>query len=90
MARGNSSRCDAALRPRARARVARAGGAQGAAKWQGSHAATWAPVWGATCDSVIEGIETINRGIHSPIYTRHFPFFSPCGTMFPHGLTFCR
>ena len=40
--------------------------------------------------SVIEGIETINRGIHSPIYTHHFPFFSPRGTMFPHGLTFCR
>ena len=25
-----------------------------------------------------------------PIYTRYFPLFSPCGTMFPHGLTFCR
>ena len=64
----------------------------------GRHAATWAPVWGATrprgrpcgaprVGSVIEGIETINRGIHSPIYTHHFPFFSLCGTMFPHGLT---
>ena len=37
--------------------------------------------------SVREGIETVNRGIHSPIYTHYFPFFSPCGTMFPHGLT---
>ena len=37
--------------------------------------------------SVIEGIEIINRGIHSPIYTQYFPLFSPCGTMFPHGLT---
>ena len=36
---------------------------------------------------VIEEIETLNRGIHSPIYTRQFVFFSPCGTMFPHGLT---
>ena len=30
---------------------------------------------------------TVNRGIHSPIYTDHLLFFSPCGTMFPHGLT---
>ena len=37
--------------------------------------------------SVIEGIEIINRGIHSPIYMHYFPLFSPCGTMFPHGLT---
>ena len=35
--------------------------------------------------SVIERMMTINRGIHSPIYTRQFVFFSPCGTMFPHG-----
>ena len=47
---------------------------------------------GRTCGalrigSVIEGIEIINRGIHSPIYTHYFPLFSPCGTMFPHGLT---
>ena len=49
MARGTNSGCDMALRPRGSARVARAGGAQGAAKWQGGHAATWAPVWGATC-----------------------------------------
>ena len=37
--------------------------------------------------SVIEGIEIINRGIHSPVYTQYFPLFAPCGTMFPHGLT---
>ena len=42
--RGTNSGCDAALRPRGSARVARAGGAQGATKWQGGHAATWAPV----------------------------------------------
>ena len=41
--------CDVALRPRGSAWVARAGGAQGAAKWQGGHTATWASVWGATC-----------------------------------------
>ena len=46
---GPTSSCDAALRPRGSAPVARAGGAQGAAKWQGGHTATWAPVWGATC-----------------------------------------
>ena len=49
VARGTNPDCDAALRPRGSARVARAGGAQGAAKWQGGHAATWASVWGATC-----------------------------------------
>ena len=49
VARGTNPGCDAALRPRGSARVARAGGAQGAAKWQGGHEATWAPVWGATC-----------------------------------------
>ena len=36
---------------------------------------------------VIEEIEIINRGIHSPIYTHYFLLFSTCGTMFPHGLT---
>ena len=41
-------------------------------------------------DSGIEEIKTINRGIHPPIYTRQFVFFSPCGTMFPHGFSFCR
>ena len=38
-------------------------------------------------DSDKEEIETINWGIHSPIYTRQSIFLSPCGTMFPHGLT---
>ena len=28
---------------------------------------------------------TINRGVHSPIYTLQRILFSPCGTMFPHG-----
>ena len=51
----------------------------GRAMWQGGHA--------ARVGSVREGIETINRGIYSPIYTHYFPLFSPCGTMFPHGLT---
>ena len=35
--------------------------------------------------SVRERIKTTNRGVHSPIYTRQQIFFSPCGTMFPHG-----
>ena len=35
--------------------------------------------------SVRERIMKINRGVHSPIYTRQRIFFSPCGTMFPHG-----
>ena len=35
--------------------------------------------------SVRERTKTINRGVHSPIYTRQRIFFSPCGTMFPHG-----
>ena len=30
----------------------------GAATWQGGHATTWAPVWGATCRLVIEGAVT--------------------------------
>ena len=79
MVRGTNSGCDAALRPRGSARVARAGGALGAP----SGRSCGAPRIG----SVIGGIETINRGINSPIYTHHFRLFSPCGTMFPHGLT---
>ena len=58
----------------------------GRAKWQGGQVhvgARGAPRIG----SVIEGIEIINRGTHSPIYTHYFPLFSPCGTMFPHGHT---
>ena len=47
MARGTNSGCDATLRPRGSARVARAGGAQ-ARQVAGGHAATWAPVLGAT------------------------------------------
>ena len=49
VARGTASRCDAALRPRGRARVARV-----TRKWRWrvarGHAdgSTWAPVWGAT------------------------------------------
>ena len=40
----------------------------GAATWQGGHAATWAPVLGATCRFGNEGIVMkVNRGIHSPI-----------------------
>ena len=49
VAGGTNSGCDASLRPRGSTRVARAGSAQGAPKWQEGHAATWAPVWGATC-----------------------------------------
>ena len=87
MARGTNSGCNAALRPRGSARVARAGGAQGAPSGK---EATWPrgrPCGAPRVGSVIEGIETINRGSHSPIYTHHFPFFSPCGTMFLHNLT---
>ena len=52
--------------------------------------ATWPrgrPCGAPRASSVIERIMTINRGIHSPIYTHHLLLFSPCGTMFPHGLT---
>ena len=87
MARGTNSGCDAALRPRGSARVARAGGAQGAPSGREATRPRGRPCGAPHVGSVIEGIETINRGIHSPIYTHHFPFFSPCGTMFPHGLT---
>ena len=54
VARGTASMCDGALRPCGKARVARAEGAKDAATWQGGHATTWAPVWGATCGLVIE------------------------------------
>ena len=54
VARGTASRCDAALRPRGRARVARAGGAKDTSTWQGGHAITWAPVWGATWRLALE------------------------------------
>ena len=36
------------------------------------------------------GHNEINRGIHSPIYTRLVPLFLPCGTMFPHDFVYCR
>ena len=53
MARGTASGCDAALRPRGRARVARTGRRRriGRGHVAGGHAimrSTWAPVWGAT------------------------------------------
>ena len=35
--------------------------------------------------SVRERTKTINRAVHSRIYTRQRIFFSLCGTMFPHG-----
>ena len=60
----------------------------GRAKWQGDHAATWAPVWGATCRGVERSIRTVNRGIFSPISTRPAFLFLPCGTMFHTVLPF--
>ena len=80
--------CDAALRPHGRA----AGGPRGAqeaqsgtATWQGGHATTCAPVWGATCRLIIEGDgNAIDRRMHPLIYMRRFPLFLLCGTMFPH------
>ena len=87
MARGTNSGCDAALRPRGSARVARVGGAQGAPSGREATRPRGRPCGAPRVGSVIEGIETINRGSHSPIYTHHFPFFSLCGTMFPHALT---
>ena len=53
MARGIASGCDAALRPRGTARVARTGRRRriGRGHVAGGHAitrTTWAPVWGAT------------------------------------------
>ena len=54
MARGTAPRCDAALRPRGRARVARTGRKRriGRSHVAGGHGhaitrSTWAPVWGA-------------------------------------------
>ena len=62
--------CDAALRPRGRAASGPRGvqeALSGAATWQGGHATTWAPVWGATCRLVIEGDgDEINRRMHPP------------------------
>ena len=62
--------CDAALRPRGRAASGPRGVQEahsGAATWQGGHATTWAPVWGATCRLVIEGDgDEINRRMHPP------------------------
>ena len=87
MARGTNSGCDTALRPRGSARVARAGGAQGAPSDREATRPRGRPCGAPRVGSVIEGIETISRGSHCHIYTHHFPFFSLCGTMFPHGLT---
>ena len=87
VARGTNSGCDAALRPCGSARVACAGGAQGAPSGREARRPLGRPCGAPRVGSVIEGIQTISRGSHSPIYTHHFPFFSPCGTMFPHGLT---
>ena len=38
-------------------------------------------------DSGKEEIGQLIGEFTPPIYTRQFVFFSPCGTMFPHGLT---
>ena len=86
VARGTNSGCVAALRPRGSARVARAGGAQDAPSGR-EDMPRERPCGAPRIGSVIDGKETINRGINSPIYTHHFPLFSSCGTMFPHGLT---
>ena len=63
------------------------GGAQGAPSGREATRPCGRPCGAPRVGSIIEGIETINRASHSPIYTHHFPFFSPCGTMFPHCLT---
>ena len=85
--RGTNLGCDVALRARGSARVARAGGALGAPSGRVTHGR---PCGAPRTGSVIEGIEIINRGIHSPIYTQYFPLFSPCGTMFPLQVTWTR
>ena len=84
VARRTNSGCDVALRPHGSARVACVGGALGAPSGRVTRGR---PCGAPRTGSVIEGIEIINRGIHSPIYTQYFPLFAPCGTMFPHGLT---
>ena len=43
----------------------------GAATWQGGHAATWAPVWGATCRLVIKGALTKFVGKSTPLFKRN-------------------
>ena len=71
MACGTNSGCDAALRPHGSARVARAGGAKGAPSGREATRPHGRPCGAPRVGSVIEGIETINRGSHSPIYTYH-------------------
>ena len=39
----------------------------GRAKWQGGHAAKWAPGWGATCTGYRGDMRIVNRGSNSPI-----------------------
>ena len=75
MACGTNSGCDAALWPRGSARVARSGGAQGAAKWQGGHAATWAPLWGATCRFANKGEKRQLIGESIPLFIRAIWFY---------------
>ena len=81
-----------------------AGGAQGAATWQGAmhpRGSTWVPEWGTTWQRVgrwrahgIVGPGKIVGGsnakaLHRPlIYTRYSSPFPPCGTMVPRSLTF--
>ena len=101
VARGTASGCDAALRPRGRAREART------ARRRRGHVAgghtitrsTWAPVWGTTWQAgkwrahgnsgpwlYVWGGNAIS--VYRPLIYRHIcSFFLPCGTMFPHGLT---
>ena len=43
----------------------------GATTWQGGHAATWVPVWGAMCRLVIEGAMTKLIGESTPLFKRN-------------------
>ena len=63
-----------ALRPHGRAAGGPHGAQEahsGAATWQGGHATTWAPVWGATCRLVIEGAVTKLIGESTSLFNRN-------------------
>ena len=102
VARRTASGCDAALRPRGRAPVARTARRR-RGHVAGGHAitwSTWAPVWGATWQAgkwrahgnsgpwlYVWGGNALS--VYRPlIYRSESSFFVLCGTMFPHSLTY--
>ena len=49
--------------------------AQGAAKWQGGHTATWAPLWGATCRFANKGEKRQLIVEFIPLFIRAISFY---------------